>query len=147
MRRSARAFTLGATLLGAAACNRNAMNLAVANHPANPALLMSCARTVATERGLADVTQSSETLQAKSAVAAAGEQGVTPTYDVLTVTLSPAKQGLRMLVGSTSFVLRQLRNGGVGTSAAKAEWVGTAPSSRVALARDAVLTQCGSLGN
>ena len=43
------------------------------------------------------------------------------------------------------YVLRSLRP--AGADAAKNEWVGTSPSSRVALARDAVLTQCGNLGN
>jgi hypothetical protein len=147
MRRTARAFTIVATLVATAACNRNGLNLAVSNHPTDPALLMSCARSVASDRGLPVISQSDGTLQAKSVVATPGDESVAPSYDVLTVKLSPAKRGLSMLVGSASFALRQLRGGGVGTAAAKTEWVGTAPSTRVALARDAVLAQCGSLGS
>ena len=73
MRRTARAFTLGATLLLGAACSRNAMNLAVANRPADPTLLLSCVRSVAAERGLGEITQTSGTLQAKSPVVAGGQ--------------------------------------------------------------------------
>ena len=150
MRRPLRAFTLGAALLSAA-CAGHGISLGTSNRPTDPALLLSCARSVASERGLGEITQSPETmeLQAKSAVdvSTPSERGTTPSYDVLTVKIAQAKQGLRMLVGSSSYALRQLRAGGVGTSAAKTEWVGTPPSERVALARDAVLSQCGTLGN
>jgi hypothetical protein len=150
MRRPLRAFTLGAALLSAA-CAGHGLNLRPSSRPTDPALLLSCARSVASERGLGEITQpaGSLELQAKSAVDASNsaEHAATPSYDVLTVKISQAQKGVRMLVGGASYVLRQLRGGGVGTSAAKTEWVGTQPSERVALVRDAVLTQCGTLGN
>jgi hypothetical protein len=148
MRRSALALTFGVTLL-TAACSRNGMQLAVSNKPADPSLLLSCARSVASERGLGEITQNSEAmeLQAKSAVDVAASGGTAPSYDLLTVKLSPARKGLRMLVGSASYALRQLRSGGVGSAAQKSEWVSTSPSTRVALVRDAVLDQCGTIGD
>ena len=151
MRRPVRAFVFGASLLSAA-CAGHGLTLRPTARPSDPALLLSCARNVATERGLGEITMSAEPmeLQAKSVVdvSAGAERGGTPSYDVLTVQLSRgAKQGVRMLVGGASFALRQLRGGGIGSSAAKTEWVGTQPSERVALARDAVLTQCGTLGS
>jgi hypothetical protein len=148
MRRSPRASLLVvATLLLGTACSRNAMQLNVAQRPADPALLLSCARSVASHRGLGEIAESGEQLQAKSPVVTDVDQGATPTYDVLTVKFSRARKGLNMLVGSTSFVLRQLRTGGVGTAAARSEWVGTTPSARAVQVRDAVLQQCGSLGH
>lgn len=150
MRRPLRAFTLGASLLSAA-CAGHGLTFRPTARPADPALLLSCARNVASERGLGEITMSAEPmqLQAKSAVdvSAGAERAATPSYDVLTVQLSRAKQGVRMLVGGASYALRQLRGGSIGSSAAKTEWVGTPPSERVALARDAVLSQCGTLGN
>jgi hypothetical protein len=151
MRRSFRALTLGTTLL-TAACGGRALSLGAATRPVDRSLILSCVRSVASERGLGEITQSAETmeLQAKSTVQMPDEErGGTPTYDVLTVKLAQANKGMRMLVGSASFVLHQLRgnSGSVGTSAPKTEWVGSEPSTRVTLARDAVLTQCGSLGN
>jgi hypothetical protein len=150
MRRPLRAFPLGAALLSAA-CSGHGLTLRPSARPADPALLLSCARNVAAERGLGEVTMSAEPmqLQAKSAVdvSAAAERSTTPSYDVLTVQLSHAKQGVKMLVGGASYALRQLRGASIGSSAAKTEWVGTQPSERVALARDAVLSQCGTLGN
>jgi hypothetical protein len=126
-------------LILSAGCAGRGISLSTNNHPQDPALLLSCARAVATDQGLGVVTQSSDAfeIQAKSSVD-------TPTRDVLTVTLSPAKKGFQMLVGGASYVVRQLR-GGTG-DAVRSEWVGTSPSHRVAVARDAVLTQCGSLG-
>jgi hypothetical protein len=147
----ARSACLSALLL-TTACAGRGLTFATTTRPNDPNLLLSCARTVAADQGLGVVTQSSEQfeLQAKSAVEAASEPSAAApqgdqTYDVLTVKLSPAKRGFEMLVGSASYVLRSLRP--AGADAAKNEWVGTSPSSRVALARDAVLTQCGNLGN
>src|SRR5687768_14942691 len=99
MRRSARAIALGLTLL-TAACSRNGLQLAVSSAPADPALLLSCARSVATERGFGDITQSAEPmgLQAKSVVEVPGANGSASSYDLLTVQLAPAKKGVRMLV-------------------------------------------------
>ena len=149
MRRTARAFTLGATLLSAA-CAGHGISLRSTSHATDPSLLLSCARSVASERGLGDITQpvGALELQAKSSVEMpAPETDGTPSYDVLTVKLSPWRSGFRMLVGSTSYALRQLRTASVGTSVARSEWVGTQTSTRVALVRDAVLNQCGTIGN
>src|SRR5438067_290338 len=148
MRRSARVLSLVVPALTAAlasACAGHGITLGPAGHPTDPALLLSCARSVATERGLGDVTQPAGALelQAKSTITAP-----TPSYDLLTVKIAQEKKGdFRMLVGGASYALRQLRSSGVGTSSSKPEWVGTSPSERVALVRDAVLTQCGTLGN
>ena len=146
MRRPARALVLAVTAV-TGACSRNGLQLNVSSQPADPALLLSCARTVASQRGLGEITQSAEELQAKSAVDVPGARGGAPSYDMLTVRLAPEKAGMRMVVGSSSFALRQLGAGGVGTAAPKTEWVNTTPSTRVALVRDAVLDQCGTIGN
>ena len=147
MRRSARAFTLGATLLSAA-CAGHGITLSTTSRPADPALLLSCARSVASEHGLAQITQSSAQLEARTPMAVqTSEERGSASYDVLTVKLSRAKEGLRMLVGSATYALRGLRAGGVGSSTVKTEWVPLAPSEQVALARDAVLNKCGTLGN
>ena len=142
------ALALGVSLIGTACAGRGP-NIGSRSRPTDPALLLSCARSVASERGLGEVTLSPESmeLQAKSSVAVSptSARGPAPSYDVLTVRISRAKQGLRMLVGGASYAMRQLRGGG-GTSTATPEWGGTQPWERVALVRDAVLDQCGTLG-
>ena len=142
----ARSVCLSAVLVSA--CAGRSLTFATTTRPNDPNLLLSCARTVATDQGLGVVTQANGQLelQAKSAVEGPEDAPSAPrTYDVLTVKLSPAKRGFEMLVGSASYVLRSLRPGG--KDAANDEWAATSPSQRVALARDAVLTQCGNLGN
>lgn len=143
----ARSTSAATLLLAATACASGGITLSTNSKPRDPNLLLSCARTVASQQGLAIVPTSAPgyELQAKSPVepTTIGSAAV-PSYDVLTVTLSPAKRGFAMLVGGASYVLRSLRGGA--SDAAKTEWVGTSPSARVGNAREAVLTQCGNLG-
>lgn len=150
MRRRAPLLALALVVLPLGACSRAIALATGSSSPPNPDLVLSCARAVATDRGLGVISATSDELQAKSAVET-NATSATPSYDVLTVKLSPAKQGFRMLVGSASYVLRQLRGatpqGGSSAGGSKAEWVGTQPSTRVAMARDAVLNKCGSIGN
>ena len=57
MRRSARVLSLVVPALTAAlasACAGHGITLGPAGHPTDPALLLSCARSVATERGLGE---------------------------------------------------------------------------------------------
>jgi len=143
--------TCASVLVLATACAGRGLTFSTTTRPNDPNLLLSCARNVASEQGLGVVTERSGQfeLEAKSPPEApapsSSASAAAQTYDVLTVKLSPVKRGFEMLVGSASYALRSLR--GATADAAKSEWVGTSPSSRVALARDAVLTQCGNLGN
>lgn len=144
MRRSARALPACSALLLTACAGHG---FAGSRHPVDPSLLLGCGRAVSAEHGLTDVTQSTNELEARSVVDAAHApaQG-SAAYDALTITLAPAKQGLRLVVGGSSYVLRQLRGGGVGKSAGRTEWQNIEPSAEVARARDAVLARCGTLG-
>ncbi|MBV9879976.1 MAG: hypothetical protein JO180_05735 [Gemmatirosa sp.] len=151
MRRRASAIVLTlAAPLALAACAGHGLTLSTgSNAPPDPTLLLSCARAVAADRGLGVISQAPEQFELQARSAVESSVAAAPSYDVLTVKLSPAKRGFRMLVSSASYALHQLRGAtGPGSSVApKTEWIGTSPSSRVALARDAVLDQCGSVGN
>jgi hypothetical protein len=154
MRRRVPSLALALLVAPLGACAHGISLTTGSSSPPDPALLMSCARSIATDQGLGVISQppGQYEMQAKSVVETptTPDRAAAPSYDVLTVKLSPAKEGFRMLVGSASYVLRQLRGvttGGSSAGGSKAEWVGTSPSTRVALARDAVLTKCGSLGN
>lgn len=142
----ARVTSACVVVIASTACARGGITLSTNSKPQDPALLLSCARTVVAEQGLA-ISPSQGAgyeLEAKTAVAPT-TNGTAPSYDVLTVKVAPAKRGFAMLVGGASYVLRTLR-GASADASQQGEWVGTSPSPRVGEARDAVLTQCGNLG-
>ncbi len=146
MRRSARAISAAALLLSTA-CAGGGLAFASSRRPVDATLLLSCAQNVAANDGLSDVRVTADRLEARSLSDPTRRAGAdAASYDALTVALAPTQRGPQLIVGGATYALRELRSGGVGTSAGRAAWERVAPSERVALARDAILAQCGALG-
>src|SRR4051794_33058858 len=103
MRRRVTSLALALLVAPLGACAHGISLTGHASAPPDPALLLSCARNIAADQGLAVISQPERLeLQAKSAVETAptSDRATVPSYDELTVKLSPAKEGFRMLVGS-----------------------------------------------